>query len=508
WDDLWPPDGNTSPGYDLEWRRFQSALVTDLLHWQAALVRELARPDQFVTQDFVAVHGRPESDVFAIMRALDVMAINPYHLTQDGLDLRPTTPRLYGAPEWMGSAATEPGVWRLYLNADFARGVKERSFLVTELNALSIGGAHANYPAYDGQWRLVAYALIARGATLIAYWHWHTLHYSNETYWGGVLGHDLQPGRAYAEVQRIAAELRRHDALLTDLRPDAGVAFLYSQDSKYALEFQPALARPGTNDPDPRTYGRVFDTFYQSFFEARAQAVVLHPEQTFAAYPVLVVPALYIADEALLARLVEYAQAGGHLLLTFRSGYADALGRIRWTRAPGPLRAAVGASYQEYSNLVTPLPLTAAAAGFDLPAGARALAWADGLLLEGATPLAMYDHPHFGRFPAVVSQALGCGRVTYCGTLPNAALGTALARWVLDQAGVRPPLTDLPAPVRVTAATAADGRRLLFVSNWSAVPQRIAHLALAGTELFTGAARVAGDALPLEPWDTRIIIAS
>ena len=49
WDELWTPDGNTVPSYDLAWRRYQSALTTDFIAEQAAIVRELARPDQFVT---------------------------------------------------------------------------------------------------------------------------------------------------------------------------------------------------------------------------------------------------------------------------------------------------------------------------------------------------------------------------------------------------------------------------------------------------------------------------
>src|SRR5919199_1507087 len=49
WDELWPPDGNTVPSYDLAWRRYQSALTTQFIAEQAAIVREIARPDQFVS---------------------------------------------------------------------------------------------------------------------------------------------------------------------------------------------------------------------------------------------------------------------------------------------------------------------------------------------------------------------------------------------------------------------------------------------------------------------------
>ncbi len=230
----------------------------------------------------------------------------------------------------------------------------------------------------------------------------------------------------------------------------------------------------------------------------------MHPEQNFEAYPLLVVPVLYIADDDLLERLVKYAADGGHLLLTFRSGYADPFARIRWQRAPGVLRQAVGASYQEYSNLAHPLALIGSD-DFDLPVDARATAWADGLLLEGATALATYDHPHFGRFPAIVSQAFGKGRVTYCGTLPNASLAQALAQWVIAQAGIDLPFADLPLPVRVTSSTARDGRKLWFFSNWSYSEQPI-DVPLNGVELFSGQTITPGSRLTLAAWDTRIVV--
>ena len=84
-------------------------------------------------------------------------------------------------------------------------------------------------------------------------------------------------------------------------------------------------------------------------------------------------PTLYIADDALLQRLVSYTENGGHLLLGFRSGYADEFARIRWHRAPGILRKAIGASYQEYSNLAAPLHLRAASNDFVLPENAQVL---------------------------------------------------------------------------------------------------------------------------------------
>ena len=49
WADLWTPDGNVQPQYDVAWRRFQAEQTTEFIGWQADIVREYARPDQFVT---------------------------------------------------------------------------------------------------------------------------------------------------------------------------------------------------------------------------------------------------------------------------------------------------------------------------------------------------------------------------------------------------------------------------------------------------------------------------
>ncbi len=502
WEDLWTPDGNTNPGYDLEWRRFQAALITEFLAWQARIVRELARPDQFITQDLVGGHGLPESDRYAIAQVVDILAENPYHPTQDGLLLPAPPADGKSGPFWM----YERDVSSLFFKGDLGWSGRQSNFLVTELNAISVGGSADNYPAYDGQWRLAAYAFISRGANAILYWHWHTLHYGAETYWGGILNHDLEPGRCFREISRIAHELREHGDLLTDIQVDADVALLYSQDSRYAFEFQPCLNNPATGEGDPRSYQRIFGALYRACFDARVQTAIVHPAQDFEHFRVLVVPAAYIASDALLDRLAGYVEGGGHLLLTFRTGYADEHARARPRRAPDRLRQAVGASYNEYSNLARPLPLRVGDGGLSIPGDAMAHGWADGLELEGATPLAYYDHPHFGKFPAIVSQPFGRGRVTYCGTLPNSSLGTAVLEWVMAQAGVVPPGTDLPEPVRLTSARALDGRRLWFCSNWSFEPQAIAAVPHGGQELFSGAPVAAGDELSLAPWDMQIIV--
>lgn len=508
WSELWRPSapqqgigGNTNPGYDLEWRRFQTDIVTDYLSWQSDIVREYLQPHQFITHDVIGGHGLPHSDRKVISGIVDVPAENfPFH-AQDALN-HPPVP---GTGTYHDPFGVH-GAFQIYFRGDLARSGGKQNYLVTETNSISMGGSAHNFPAYDGQWRLAVYAAASRGANAMAYWHWHTLHYGSETYSGGVLAHDLQPNRFLTEVTQIGSELQQLGPSITNLAADEDVALIYSPDSRYALSFQPCLKVPGKSEGDRQSYERIFDTFYRAFFDVRAQIGILQDLTGLDDYPVVVAPALYIADDETLTMLADYAHRGGHLVLTFRSGYADEYARARWSRTMGPLRPAAGTGYSLYSNVEEPLPIVPAddAGGLVLPEDARGEGWLDELELEGAQALASYDHHFFGRYPAVTHHHYGAGEVTYVGTLPNASFGRAIASWVLARAGVRTLGDDLPEPVRVTRADAPTGERLWFVTNWSSDAHRVP-TPVAGTDKLSGEAVTADRQLDLPPWGLTIV---
>ncbi|WP_344190402.1 beta-galactosidase [Kribbella karoonensis] len=484
WADLWTPDGNVQPQYDVAWRQFQADQTTEFIGWQADIVREYKRPDQFVTT--CISYERPAMADDELIRRLDVTAGNPYYAMQDGLLHPQTEPASQG---W-----TTNGTWALYLSADRMYSSQQRPFLVTETNAQSIGYPWDNRPAYDGQWRQAAWALVSRGASMIEYWHWHTLHFGAETYWGGVLPHNGRPGRTYQEIARIGAELEAAGSLMTGLTPDSDVTMLYSLPSKWLMQKYPPLSHED-GSPDRQSYQGLFDPFYRGAFDAGLQVRILHASQFTGSvqdHPVLVVPGLYLADDELLAQLVAYAEAGGHLVVGPRTGYADREARARTDVQPAGLAAAAGVSYDEYSNLTTDLRVL----GFG--DGAVATRWIDGLQVDDADVLATYDHPHFGRWPAVTTRACGDGRITYVGTVPSPALAVALFRWIRPS-----PAGDLPGSVTVTSATTADGRRLRFVHNWSWDEVSL--------DLDAQARDVLGDVvvdgkLDLGPWDVRVLL--
>jgi len=473
WTEVPTREGIRNPGWKLEWERYSQWETTDFLAWQSRIVNEYKRPDQFVTHDF-AGPPRPEVSEIDVARSLDIAAANPYHSTQDDFD---------------GEASSLAG--------DYTRSLKRTNYLVTETNAEAIGwDSKGQFPPYDGQLRLDVYTHVSSGANMVEYWHWHSLQYGQETYWKGVLGHDLQPGRAYEEVTRTAQELQRVGPEIVDLHRKNQVAILYSLDSYYGIQFM--------KFSDRVDYRTLLRQMYGVFYRANVGVDFVFPESTdLSEYKVVVVPPLYVASDALLARLVDYVKNGGRVVMAFKSGFCNEYSTVRWETMPGALRAAAGFHYQEFSSLKKPLALK----GDPLQAGAenQVSEWAEMIVPDTAKALAFYDHLYFGKYPAITQNQFGKGTLTYEGTVLSDTLQRAVMLGVLKEAGLTSADQDLPASVRVKHGQNRNGKTLHFYLNYSSSPQTLNYSYAAGTELLSHTTLSHGQTLTLKAWDAAIV---
>jgi beta-galactosidase len=473
WSEIPPQEGIINPGWKLEWQRYQQWMTTDFLAWQAGIVNEYKRPDQFVTHDLA---GPPRSEVneHDIARTLDIVAANPYHGTQDQFD---------------GLVSTMAG--------DYSRSLKRTNYLITETNAQSIEwDSKRQFPPYDGQLRLDVYTHLSSGANMVEYWHWHSIHYGQETYWKGVLSHDLEPNRAYAEVSRTAHELQRIGPEIVDLKRSSKVAILYSDDSYYGIEFM--------KFSDKVNYRTILRQMYETLYRQNVAVDFIFPESTnLSDYKVIIVPPLYVASDETLNRLVDYVHGGGHLVMSFKSGFTNEYDTVRWTMAPGPLRKAAGFRYQEFSNLATPLALKSDP--FHAGAGNKVSEWAEMLVLEGAQSLAYYDHPFFSKYPAITRNRFGNGTLTYEGTVLSDTLQTKLLLDVLQMAGLTGPDQEIPATVRVKHGTNRNGKTIHYYMNYSSDSQTFKYPYKLGEDLLTKTSVAPFQAVTLKPWDLAIL---
>lgn len=510
WADLWTPDGNEQPQYDVAWREFQARQVTEFIGWQADLVREYAGPEQFVTTCISYTRQGVEDD--ELTDRLDIASGNPYYDMQDGLLLPDPTPDDH-EQKWKTT-----GVWSLYQTADWMFSSRQEPFLVTETNAGSIGMAWDNRPGYDGQWRQAAWALVSRGARMIEYWHWHTLHFGAETYWGGILPHTGQPGRTYAELARLGAEFeaatsspdsnRTPTSRWCTRRPASGSCRSTRRSpSRTASRTPPpttASSTPSTAAPSTRAARSASST--PASCTTRAASARVSPRGGRAPPPGPRRPGV-VHRRRLHPRLARRLRPRGR---PPRPRPAHRLRRPRGPRprraGPGRLTEAAGVGYDEFGNLAREVPVRPVPGGpLRLPESATATRWAEGLTATDADVLVTYDHPHFGRWPAVTTRRHGAGRVTCVGTVPGRDLGRALAEWLTPSA--RHAWGDLPPSVTATTGTSPDGRRVHIVHNWAWEPARVpvpASLA----DVLTGTSLPAGAPLELGPWDVRVLVST
>ena len=473
WDELPPRDGILNPGYKLEWENFQHDVVTDYLAWQAKIVNEHKRPNQFITHDFSGgVHTNLNQ--WAIAANLDIVAENSYFETQKKLDGR-----------------------TIWLSGDLARSLKHTNYLVTETNAQTIGwDSRTQYPQYPGQLRQVVYSHLAAGANMVEYWHWHSLHYGQETYWKGVLSHDLEPNRTYAEVSQVAAELKRFGPQLTNLKKDNQIAILVSVDSANAINYMPVSDRVNYMTVLRQMYNALYDLNVETDF---AQA----GDPTLSRYKVVLIPPLYSASDQVLQQISDYAKNGGHVIMAFKSGFANEYSTVRDVMAPGPLRTVAGFHYQEFTNLVEPERLTPDLYGVgDQNSGS---VWEEFLIPETAQVIASFDDRYW-HFPAITRNQYGSGTLTYEGTFLTDALQREVIRDVLKRAELSGPDQNLPASVKVRHGKNSQGKLLHYYLNFSGEEQSAPYNHGNGSDLLTGNSLRKGQILKLKQWDVAIVI--
>lgn len=477
WDDLWKPEGNAQPQYDIEWRHYQAQLTDNLLAWQSHLIKSKVPQDQFVTVNID--QGRSALDEAKSSEHLDVASSDIYYHMQDGMK----SPNPDHPDSWFTW-----GPWEIAEKADRTYSLKQKPFCVAETDGGPIGGAGDNYPAYDGQWAQAGWQLVSRGAKMIEYWHWQQLHYGTETYWGGILPHDRKPGRVYKEIVKLGKSFSDAGDQVTDLKPDEDIAMLYSIKSRWGLSFEPYTARGAELDPhktrNPQAYDHMFNSFYVGAFLSGKQVRIIHDSQiyddekdnilidpqTFAEkHPTLMVVADYISSNKFVEWLADYVKVGGKLVLGPKTTYADDLARIRLDTKPAKLSEISNTSYQEFSNIRRAVPIIASK-GFHLNGGAKAIEWIDCLCDSNEEDIvAKYDDPFFKNFPAITQQKVGKGLLTVIGTVPNKEFAKSIFEFLL-------PNNDWNfSNEHVTQSSAVNkfGGHLHFIFNWSWKPSKV-----------------------------------
>ena len=478
WDDFPSVNGSINASLSNAFADFQRGLVTEYLTWQAGLVRARARPDQFITQNFDlgwkdhSYGVQPEVNHWEAAKPLDIAGVDIYH---------PSQSKLTGA--------------EIAFGGDLTRSLRNgQNYLLMETQAQGF----PHWTPFPGQLRLQAFSHLASGANMVSYWHWATTANGMETYWRGLLSQDYLPNEVYAEAKTIGTDLQRLGSKLVNLRKQNKVALYVSNTAQAGFDAFKVYA-----EGKAFSYNEAMRPYYDALYRMNAEVDILSPSTTLplSDYKLIVVPSLYAASDAEIARLNAYAKAGGHVVYTFRSGFSDENTKVRYAVQPGAISEAAGVRYQQFTN-----PDNVTLDGDPFGVGKednKARWWMEFLTPTTAKVIARYKHPSWPSYAAVTRNVYGSGEVTYVGFMPTDAVIDKLMTEQVKRAGIELPKVRYPLIVR--GGTLQNGHQVRYVLNYSAKTQRMTYGYANGTELLSGRAITRGQALELKPWGVAIV---
>ena len=479
WEDFPDVRGTINGSLGAEFEKFQRLQVEKFLGWQASIVNEYRREDQFITHnlDFewrgYSYGVQPDVDHFRTARCLTVAGTDIYHPTQD---------KLTGA--------------EIAFGGDMTRSLKGENYLVLETEAQGFPG----WMPYKGQLRLQAYSHIASGANSVMYWHWHSIHNSFETYWKGLLSHDFQENETYREACAIGNEWKEIGDHLVNLKKKNDVAVLVSNEALTALKWFGIQAVSGDNGKI--MYNDVVRWVYDTLYKMNVECDFLFPEsENMSDYKMIVVPALYAAPDELLRRLDRFVRDGGTLVTTFKTGFTNENVKVSHEVQPHILRECMGYRYDQFTFPVdTGLQGEIAAEdGSD-----EAEVFMELLIPEGAEVLASYDHYNWNRYAAVTRNQCEKGYAYHIGCMTGEGVLKKVFLRALEDTGIQRE-TECGFPLIMRKGVNDLGKTVRFYLNYSGQEQEEIPVCAGGRDLLTGEKKMKGELITVPAWGLKII---
>ena len=253
--------------------------------------------------------------------------------------------------------------------------------------------------------------------------------------------------------------------------------------------------------------GKIWNTvgqFHKLLYQNNVGVDFIFPENPeFEKYDLVIIPSLYIATDKLLQQINDYVKKGGHVIMQFKSGFADENSMVRPVLAPGPLRESAGFYYQEFTNFKEmSLKDDPFHVGEDQN---KVNTWAEYIIPETAKPLAYYDHKYFEEYPAITINNFGKGSLLYEGTMVSDAIQEKIIRRELDRAGLLSPDQEIHWPLITKSGTNDNGNIIRYYYNYSSEPVNFVYPYSGGNELITNKKVANKETLLIKPWDLLII---
>ena len=378
----------------LDHYRFADEETASFLDEQARALRKYTSADQYITSNYIPMY---DVGYVGMSKELDYVAYTRY--------------MVYGSDRGIGPKGYRVGEYtRIAMANDFFRPLKG-AYGVMELQPGQVNWGSINPQPLPGAMRLWLWHVFAGGSKLTCTYRYRAPLYGYEAYHYGIVGTDgVTPtigGLEFSQFIEDIAKLRKNynaKAQLPKTYLQRKTGILFNADNVMQINLNKQTTEWNTEAH--------FLKYYKALKSFGAPVDFVRDTTNFSDYPVLVVPAYQMIDQKMIDKLTRYAENGGNLVMTTRTGLQDRNGHLWEAKFYEPMWELIGAEVDSYDLLMPHSP-------DKIRFNNQEYFWTSwGDLLKpnsGTETWATFEGDFYAGTPAIVSRKLGKGTVTYIG---------------------------------------------------------------------------------------------
>jgi beta-galactosidase len=378
----------------LDHQRFVASETATFLDEQAKAIRKHVLPDQWITTNYIPNF---KEGYIGMSHELDFVTYTKY--------------MVFGEAMGIGRKGYRLGDWDVIASCnDFFRPLSPY-YGVMELQPGQVNWGSINSQPAPGAVRMWLWHVFAGGAKLACTYRFRAPLYGYEQYHYGVVGYDgVTPTPGGLEFQKFIEEV---NVLRKKYRPDNQLPSEYVK-RKTAILFNHENIWGMDQNKQTTQWNSMghYMKYYKTLKSFGAPVDFIRDTFDFAKYPVLIAPAYQQIDKQLIAKLTDYVNNGGNLVMTCRTGPKDREGHLWEAKFAQPIYDLIGSEIEFYD---LPMPHAPDTILFEN----KKYDWTSwGEILsprQGTETWATYQGDFYTGKPAVISRKLVKGTVTYVG---------------------------------------------------------------------------------------------
>lgn len=433
WSQVKPPMGSHpkgwyNPALNLDYHRFAAVDTIKFVQFQKSCIRKHF-PDTPITTNtwFCGNHV----DYHRLFEALDFVSYDNYPAIQ--------------LPE------NEESLYSHAFHLDFMRGIKRQNFWIMEQLSGGLGSwSPMGRQPYPDQIKGYSLQAFAHGADTVVHFRWRTAVQGAEMFWHGLIDHSGIPGRRYEEFLSLCKEAEKLSHI-SGGEFISKAAVLYDSDTDFALDIQPQT--------DGFHYLQQLKMWHDAGTSNAVNLDIISSNASLDEYSVVIAPALFITKENTAKKLRDFAEKGGVLVLTARSGVKDENNNCIMKSLPAAYNDMTGAYAEEYC------PIGWQTEHIEMEGEQyRISQWCDIMALDGGEALAVYGDSYYKGKAAVTVNSFGKGTVYYVGTVPERKFCRKLMSRIFTECGIMHE-PSLPYGIEVTERRKNDNTFRFIFNN-------------------------------------------